>query len=749
MKKAKKVISILVTLAMLIGLLLPMGAPALAASTYSVSYVPFLQNGANAPNNVITIKLDAGSLPTGSTTGSVYLDLPSDPTGYTWTLTPSTPSLVDGQTNALSSGNISLVKVGSTEQYRLSITGVTNPNTAGAITLTVNNISVPGGVTGDVKVTASAPANSPFSNGQFVIGTVGTGNVSISAESIANFGSGGGTLGVINVKESAPGALDEATSSVKFTLPNGFEWDNNAGSVSVIWGDFGATPTLTFDSNDKRVLKLNVANDTDNIAGFVKIVGLKVKVDESVAKTGEVVLTIGGDSTSTVDTVKVANYGDYEVTAAFLDTPTLIAGQTGQKIGKLEVKETIPGGFVNGRTLTLTLPDNMRWYKDGGTLASIDTDKSDTQNITISTAAVGSDGKMLKITFDTTAAASRTNPAKIVIKNLKITPAVDFKGDVKVALGGSQGVTGEFVAAKVEAGFAAEATQTDVQLGVAGQAAGDLLIKELAKGNFNTTITKNVVNSDGTVSDTTVSGKPEFLVELPYGVTFTSDPKVEVIAGDAVVDASSVKTSSTENKGKLTFTLKSGSTVASTIKVSGIKLTVDRTVPVGPITAKVKGTAVNQTTPDTNQTDVFGSSTTACKANIANVITPAQASSVTFNIGSSVYTVNGVATVMDAAPYIKNGRTFVPVRYLANAMGVSNENIKYENGKVTLVKGSTVVELTMGSNTISVNGVAQTMDVAPEAVNGRTMLPARYVAEAFGGLVGYANGQVVINLSAN
>ncbi|NLG32310.1 MAG: copper amine oxidase N-terminal domain-containing protein, partial [Syntrophomonadaceae bacterium] len=45
-----------------------------------------------------------------------------------------------------------------------------------------------------------------------------------------------------------------------------------------------------------------------------------------------------------------------------------------------------------------------------------------------------------------------------------------------------------------------------------------------------------------------------------------------------------------------------------------------------------------------------------------------------------------------------------------------------------------------GSTTITVNGEAQTMDVAPEIVNNRTMLPARYVAEGLGYTVGWDPG---------
>ncbi|MEW6424462.1 MAG: copper amine oxidase N-terminal domain-containing protein [Bacillota bacterium] len=48
------------------------------------------------------------------------------------------------------------------------------------------------------------------------------------------------------------------------------------------------------------------------------------------------------------------------------------------------------------------------------------------------------------------------------------------------------------------------------------------------------------------------------------------------------------------------------------------------------------------------------------------------------------------------------------------------------DGKVTLIKGDKVVQLTIGSNVMLINGVAVNMDVAAEIVDpGRTMLPFR------------------------
>ena len=99
---------------------------------------------------------------------------------------------------------------------------------------------------------------------------------------------------------------------------------------------------------------------------------------------------------------------------------------------------------------------------------------------------------------------------------------------------------------------------------------------------------------------------------------------------------------------------------------------------------------------------------------------------------------NDVTVVtMDTAPYIKDGRTFVPVRYLSNALGVAGENIYWNatTQEVTLAEpGLPKVQLTVGKIGVKSNGQPlPNVDVAPEVVPpGRTTLPARFVAEALG-----------------
>ncbi|GIM47683.1 hypothetical protein DNHGIG_32320 [Collibacillus ludicampi] len=103
-----------------------------------------------------------------------------------------------------------------------------------------------------------------------------------------------------------------------------------------------------------------------------------------------------------------------------------------------------------------------------------------------------------------------------------------------------------------------------------------------------------------------------------------------------------------------------------------------------------------------------------------------------FKIGNGQYSVNGY-TFRDAAPYIKNDRTYLPLRFAAYAVGIGDNNIYWDgaNQKVYLQKNNKIIVVTIGSNTMQVGDQTIQMDVPAEIMDGRTMLPIAYIAKAF------------------
>ncbi len=105
-----------------------------------------------------------------------------------------------------------------------------------------------------------------------------------------------------------------------------------------------------------------------------------------------------------------------------------------------------------------------------------------------------------------------------------------------------------------------------------------------------------------------------------------------------------------------------------------------------------------------------------------------------FIIGSSWYNIQGSNQQGDAAPYIKNSRTFLPIRPVGKAVGLDDSDIVWNPTQqtVTLNGSSTTIRLTIGSRTMYVNGSPVYLDTAPEISSGRACLPIAHVVKAFG-----------------
>ncbi|MBS3984900.1 MAG: hypothetical protein KGZ66_04760 [Selenomonadales bacterium] len=97
-------------------------------------------------------------------------------------------------------------------------------------------------------------------------------------------------------------------------------------------------------------------------------------------------------------------------------------------------------------------------------------------------------------------------------------------------------------------------------------------------------------------------------------------------------------------------------------------------------------------------------------------------------------TVNGRALVADVAPVIRNGRTLVPFRAIFEALGAQVEWDERAN-LVAGYFGPQFVLLNPGSPRAWRTGREMNLDVAPVIIQGRTMVPLRFVAESLGATV--------------
>ncbi|MEW6727095.1 MAG: stalk domain-containing protein [Bacillota bacterium] len=103
--------------------------------------------------------------------------------------------------------------------------------------------------------------------------------------------------------------------------------------------------------------------------------------------------------------------------------------------------------------------------------------------------------------------------------------------------------------------------------------------------------------------------------------------------------------------------------------------------------------------------------------------------------------VDGTAITFDVPPLTEEGRTLVPLRVIFEALGAQ---VEYKNGVITAAKDEFRITLTIGGKTAYRNGRAVTLDVPAKTINGRTVVPLRFVGEALGAQVAYKNGIITI-----
>lgn len=505
----------------------------------------------------------------------------------------------------------------------------------------------------------------------------------------------------------------------RIKLPAGFKWSGTPSSSD-------ASVNASIDS-DARLLKIFRTSASAGTDPSTFDITANVGVDDvDVAKMGDVVATIeGGNSTSiSPSEITVGKYADYGVNVTVASIKDLQAGKVDQKTDKITIEEAIKGSLIAGRNVTVTLPD---WVK----ISSI-TDK----NVSgINDTLPSMDGTKNKFSFSVT---NPTDKAKLEFK-LKLNIEAGETGDITAKVTGAGIPDTEVVIAKAVSPVTVTSQAKDVKIGVQGQEASDVIITEAAGGAIKQGTDRNLA------------------LILPEGVQFVGTPKVEVTEGDLTLKTDLISVTDivyTSDGSKtygtkrvLSIPVKSESLKASTIKISAIKLTVDRTVPEGDLIAKIGGYAVVET---------YGSgdnqfrTDAATEAKIANVVTPAPGGTkqnASFTIGSDKYIVNGVEATMDVAAYVKNGRTYLPIRYVAYALGISPENILWDGAKATIIGNGRVIQVAPWSNVITINGSPVTMDTVTEDAGGRIMVPFRWVAQAFGAQVNYDDATQTVSMT--
>lgn len=99
-------------------------------------------------------------------------------------------------------------------------------------------------------------------------------------------------------------------------------------------------------------------------------------------------------------------------------------------------------------------------------------------------------------------------------------------------------------------------------------------------------------------------------------------------------------------------------------------------------------------------------------------------------VGSNILTVDGETQFLTAAPEITNGRTMLPIRAVAEAAG-AEVNWESATSTVLIESASgDTISCSIGSPTITVNDLTSQIDVTPYIKQDKTYMPVRAVSEA-------------------
>jgi len=578
----------------------------------------------------------------------------------TLTLTPAGNFVggVDG------SGALGVDAVGTVATSVYGVTAVVNVTTAGVGSFDVApNVAVLNAVATGATIDADwalpgyqwitfNPAQTAFVLGQKI--TVGASSTNGVGKIVSINGTG--TLAYVNVTTAAVGVL---TGKIYTS--------STANSTDVDWKTVGATQNITFDT----AVTLTVGDllhvyMTQEVVGtsataFLMVSGTPVAGDvatvtwqDTEAASHSVTYTaVAGDTTGSVATALTQIINALDVTtgnvSAELSSATVI-----------QLTQDVAGTAGNGKTLTATTTAAVTPTLTIHTLGGLPMPAYVENGKTIQLVAVDATGAVVTATWACVGAIAPAGPSAIISTTGLVTANLALTG-VSMVTATSGTATGVFAVVVIPV-----------------QTVTSLAIKLVPAVPVSTTKQQfGAIASNAAYSALDYTTQAVWTDALP-------------VASIAAVNG--LLTYSTDETGNVNA-YAGGITATANVKITTGVVTL--VVVVGPVTRVI-------------------------------VLT----------IGTDIVTVDGKATSVDAPPEIVNGRTFVPIRFIAETFGSTVTWLPETKG-VTIVLGDTTIGLQIGNKTVVINGNIIALEAAPYIKNSRTMVPLRVISESFGGDVAW------------
>ncbi|WP_248924525.1 copper amine oxidase N-terminal domain-containing protein [Paenibacillus hamazuiensis] len=112
-------------------------------------------------------------------------------------------------------------------------------------------------------------------------------------------------------------------------------------------------------------------------------------------------------------------------------------------------------------------------------------------------------------------------------------------------------------------------------------------------------------------------------------------------------------------------------------------------------------------------------------------------------LDSTSAAVDEQAYTLEVAPFTLEGRTMVPIRFIGEALG-AKVDWNAEARRVTLTKDDIKIELVIDQKDAYVNGALHVLDSPAVIREGITLVPVRFVSESMKMKVFFDDGEIVI-----
>jgi len=593
---------------------------------------------------------------------------------------------------------------------------------------------------------------------------------------------------------------------------SGHRFVNAAGTAVIGEGDFNIFFPQGYAINRNRLrVRLNNFNETTGagaVPGAIGIEGLVVWAEENAPFNIDVELTLentqwiedgqpwsaGGAiqqrntrNLVTAQTIRAASRRDWEVTlSAVTPVPELISGRymsspsvphVFHQTSRITFEEIVPNSWWAGRTVVLTLPEEVRWRRvffqnvrgswgaaDLEDQIHVNIDPVQGQNLW-GPQMFASAGRQAgrNVRFDANrmywADVLAQRPAHLsggvndrarIVFDAWVSIAAHFEGPIYLTATGTAvpyqvyETLPSVVIATAVPPVRIDTVVTDTRIGYQWQQTADIIITETRAGNL--------LHQDGfnnvrlTVTD-----------YVTIDTLFSPDVEIAVTGGNLVINnisgglagnlfwAQAPTLGINQTGGTLSFDIRSQSHgEPAEITVSNVSVRVDRTVPETndrPFQVVVWGTAIARNFGDfgtwipnwgpeherTNNDRFMNYPGIA--TDYIRVVTGGDGSGwlsqeIRIAIGETYYTVNGVPMgPIDAPAMLVGDNTFVPIRFISNAFGLHDDrDIRWDDASsavtLTLPTGR-VVQFQVGSTIMLDNGIP--VNIAD--LNGQPIAP--------------------------